>query len=530
MKQLSKLTLASAIAVAMASGMGTAFQASATPALDGTDGAWVDGDQFGDVLLFPYYTVRDDANGNPFRTSFTVTNTSEQAIVLKFRLRDHVDSQDVLDFIWILSPKDEVVASMDRDPRTGQPRVNFPGDERSCRAPWDNGANTFTAPGGTVDVADAQEGHLEIIPMGSLPDTTLGYELSEHGPDQDCQALSDIFVAGTNVGATPADTLTNLTADLIGPTADGYTGSIGPVGNVLRGAYSITSVGSGFSAGGNALAVAGWDDAATGGLLFLQHPAAAESSQLDGDDTQQWDHPHLGDLAATANIDDSAIAATSVVNNWSVNPANGVGIDWVVTYYTKYLWRDTAGFYGTGGTYQYPETQYGAIEDSTENPRGTDDGYYDPTGNVVPGATEISPWNLAIGDESATAGQENGGVCLSVDLIGDVTAIYDREEDTQGLVGGVSPGPKAGTLDVCNEANVISFAQGSLRDPVLKNGGALVIDTSSLNLPYGWGMLEVNPSDVPVAVGGFSYTKRDLGQAASYGAITPHDLVVDDGT
>ncbi|CAK0751175.1 exported hypothetical protein [Gammaproteobacteria bacterium] len=538
MNRFVRSKLVTAVAFALSAGVGISTQVSAA-AVDATTGGWLSED-LGDVLLFPYYTVRDDANGHPFKTSFTITNTDAlNTIWVKFRLRDSVDSQDVLDFQIMLSPLDEIVAWMDRDSASGQPRVNFNSDETSCRIPWKGGATTFTAPGGTVSVQNAQEGHLEVIPIAALPIAapggTLNGKLAVHTPGnptthaQNCANLSNIIERGVQ-----ATFVTGLGALTI---ASGGT----PVPNVLRGAYSITSSESGFSGGGNAITIANWDNAApVGSLAFGQNSntvtrgavAANQVTQLNGADTHQWDHPHLGDLAITRNIDRGlpvtagvTLAATSglgfngQMNNWSTNPANGVGIDWVITYFTKYLYRDANGFYGQSSPYNWPAPSYAVATqqkaavagDRTVMP-------YDPSNNAVTGAG-ISPWTKAVGIASGN----NGGRCIEASI-----SILDREEGFGG--GGVSPG--VGTV-LCKESNVIAFRTSQDPRPVLRTTPDAVIDATTTNagMNYGWAKVNVNPSDVGpanppglgVAVGGFSYTLRDLGDPTlAFSAITPN--------
>jgi hypothetical protein len=485
MKYPVKLRLAAAVS-ALALGGGLSTNGLAAPALDAALGANLQTGplQTGDVLLFPYYTVRNDADGTPLRTTFTVTNTGNQTLVVKFRLRDHVNSRDVLDFLWVMSPFDEVVAFMDRAPN-GQPRVNFPTGENTCHVPTvDNntGSTTsYTAPGGIVSAADAQEGHLEVIGMIALdPALTPGaaaVHQDDDGEPLNCGYYDQVFLAL----AGPA-----ITARL---TADGDPGVDVP--NVLRGAFSITSQGGasgGFSGGDQALAIANWSAAP---FYFGQNAQAAPPTLLDGSDTSQWDHPHLGDSANTANIDGFSLAAERLINNWSTNPANGVGIDWVVTYFTKHLYRDNNGDYGGPG---WPVV----------NPLAAP--IYTPA---------ASPWTV----------NRTGGTTGVVECISFGTAeVYDREENVANIGGGVSPG--VANL-ICNETNVLSFSRNGARLPVLPSPSTIVFSTTQLPSPFGWARIPVNPAAAaaPVAVTGFSYTKRDLGEpSAAFGAITPHTL------
>jgi hypothetical protein len=55
----------------------------------------------GDVLIFPYYTVRDG-----FQTTLTFVNTSDNFLAVKFRFMEGYNSRDVLDFNVVMSPYD----------------------------------------------------------------------------------------------------------------------------------------------------------------------------------------------------------------------------------------------------------------------------------------------------------------------------------------------------------------------------------------------------------------------------------------
>jgi hypothetical protein len=248
MNRFSRVKLASAVAAVLAAGLGAPLQVSANPALTAatTNGTWLNDDQTGQLLLFPYYTVRDDSNGNPYQTSFTVVNTDpDNAVVVKFRLRDHVNSEDVLDFQWIMSPNDVVVAYMDTDPDTGRPRVNFPSDETTCRVPWANGINSFVAPTSGPPIDDSLTGHLEVVPMYSLDTTGYFGKMAVHGTGKDCATLDDLIQHHTGA-QLPGIFATPSTG---GAPANTPSQSYSEVGDVLRGSYAITNKGSGFAAG-----------------------------------------------------------------------------------------------------------------------------------------------------------------------------------------------------------------------------------------------------------------------------------------
>ena len=121
-------------------------------------------DGTGEVLLYPYYNTNE---GNA--TFIGVANTTGEVKALKFRIREGVESEDVLDFqIW-LSPYDHWTAVM---ARVGDSvRINT--SDTSCTVPsLASGASLLTnrvAAAYTGNVLDRlSEGHIEIIEMASV--------------------------------------------------------------------------------------------------------------------------------------------------------------------------------------------------------------------------------------------------------------------------------------------------------------------------------------------------------------------------
>jgi len=121
-------------------------------------------DGTGEVLLYPYYNVNE---GNA--TFIGVANTTGQVKVVKFRIREGVESEDVLDFqIW-LSPYDHWTAVM---AQVGG-NVNISTNDTTCTVPsLANGANLITnriSSTYTGNVLDRlSEGHIEIIEMATV--------------------------------------------------------------------------------------------------------------------------------------------------------------------------------------------------------------------------------------------------------------------------------------------------------------------------------------------------------------------------
>ncbi len=66
----------------------------------------VSADGLGNVLIYPYYTVNKDVNGNSFNTLMSVVNTTGSTKAVKVRFREGKNSAEVLDFNVFLSPFD----------------------------------------------------------------------------------------------------------------------------------------------------------------------------------------------------------------------------------------------------------------------------------------------------------------------------------------------------------------------------------------------------------------------------------------
>src|SRR5690349_23668999 len=69
-------------------------------------------DGLGQVLIYPYYTVRSNAAGNAFNSLLSVVNTTASAKAVKVRFLEGKNSREVLDFNLYLSKKDVWTAAV----------------------------------------------------------------------------------------------------------------------------------------------------------------------------------------------------------------------------------------------------------------------------------------------------------------------------------------------------------------------------------------------------------------------------------
>jgi hypothetical protein len=132
----------------------------------------------GQALIYPYYTVRNGANGFAYNTLLSVVNTTASAKAVKVRFLEGKNSKEVLDFNLFLSKKDVWVASVfatsdgaavsspdnscilpTQLPAGGQPFVNF--------------AYAGSDPAlGDQSLDRTREGYVEILEMATFPDNS----------------------------------------------------------------------------------------------------------------------------------------------------------------------------------------------------------------------------------------------------------------------------------------------------------------------------------------------------------------------
>ena len=162
------------VALAVASAMGGAMLASAPAhALN------VSQDEVGQVLLFPYYTVK-----NGFDTLFSIVNTSDRTVVAKIRWREALNSREVRDFNIILSPHDVWNGAVTATAAGGALVRTF---DKTCTAPvlpasttfsgstevaftsigYDGSDASFNYDNGGTAIGRTQEGYFEVIEMAS---------------------------------------------------------------------------------------------------------------------------------------------------------------------------------------------------------------------------------------------------------------------------------------------------------------------------------------------------------------------------
>lgn len=239
----------------------------------------------GQVLIYPYYTVRADAAGNAYNTLLTVVNSTASVKSVKVRFLEGKDSREAIDFNLFLSPHDVWVTALTASSATAGGRALVL--DKSCTLPAiavsQGGLGyvdfvNFAFSGSNDDAGGTgldrtKEGYVEIIEMATYATGSTVAILATHsGGVPTCTGLSDTIAASEalppNGGLFGGNTLINVndgtdyTEDAValdnftiaadyqaaGVTTPDLTFAAPPISQVLANGLAYTSA----WAGGNA--------------------------------------------------------------------------------------------------------------------------------------------------------------------------------------------------------------------------------------------------------------------------------------
>ena len=283
----SKLCKAIALATALG-GVGVGLYASTANAVNLSQTG------LGDVLIFPYYTARDN-----WQTTLTFINTSDNFLAVKFRFMEGVNSRDVLDFNVVMSPYDVYTGVVEAGngtygDKTSGIRFRIPALETTCTAPYLAPDNSFglnstaytgvNADGGPTGNDRLFEGYVIAMVMGHANKadlTSLSQMTVPSPPTYPNQAgvkaaATTLLLAehanAANTSAAVRATQCTAVGNLFLPTNFLNTAALfGEPINVLKGNYSLLNVPRGTSAGGNAVTLANFFNVGAGDFV---RPAA----------------------------------------------------------------------------------------------------------------------------------------------------------------------------------------------------------------------------------------------------------------
>jgi hypothetical protein len=474
------------LAVASAISGGAMMMAAPAAAMN------VSQDGVGQVLLFPYYTVK-----NGYDTVFSVVNTSDKTAVFKIRWREALNSRVVRDFNVILSPYDvwngAVTATTDGalirtfDKSCTSPRL--PGmvanaDRTTVGSKGEVGFTNTLFSGiykdGAAETMDrVKEGYFEVILMGvsdrevTATGNTLEYNAKHvNGVPRDCAKVDALFL----------DVATNLSY-MDAPE------------NILKGHVMYLNTANGTAIDAKPTHIEDFqtdthimyapgdvypdlrDGGTPSGLLFVNGLNNGSTVQLG---------PYVG---ASEDAVSDMLSATSVINEFATGGV--ASTSWVVTFPTKHHYTDS---------------------------------YNSTVGTVTSGTPTIpfTEWFAGTGSNNSNPSVA-GKSCDNISM-----TMYNREEGTVVEVGDTqfSPRPPAGeSVSLCYEANVIDFNASSVFGA---GTNRLSLDTSAVG-GAGWAELsfvEANQTIAGLPVIGFAAQVRTSGDlTTNYGSAIEHTYV-----
>jgi hypothetical protein len=269
-------------------------------------------DGLGQVLIYPYYTVRNDAAGDAYNSLLSVVNSTASVKAVKVRFIEGKNSREVLDFNLYLSPKDVWTTAVIPNSSGGGTMITT---DKSCTLPAIPAAgvafrNTFYASDGAGAGLDrTAEGYVEIIEMATYADD------------------SDTAANVTHVGGVPPGCAKQT--DSLGASE-----ALPPTGG-LFGGITLINVNSGTDFTADAVALDNFSDSAQYTGTTLDTPNLTQASPpvsivvAEGAVFQSVWAPSTADPVSAVLMHDH------IMNEYVLDAATKSGTDWVITMPTK---------------------------------------------------------------------------------------------------------------------------------------------------------------------------------------------------
>ena len=509
----------------------------------------------GNMLLVPYYTAQ---NGN--MTVLHVVNTdTTNGKAVKVRFRGAANSDDVMDFQVFMSPGDVWTAAVTAGANGVAQIVTA---DNTCTVPALGKGTPQSFSTGRLDPnkSDAdkangtREGYVEIFNMADIPNdklytvgTVANSNSALYTAIKHVNAVAPCSVAGSTSEATLFNTaLVNYTTENAAANAGFNT----PTGGLMGDWYVInvpeTTTFSGASTAvvangrGNfvhfpqidtPVSVAAIDDFTADpllrtdslkvdGLAFGATPAVAAGNYDLPDMSTPYLAANAGNPKAQAIALTSALAVTSVTNQYANDESITAKTDWVFSMPTR-RYSVAANYKAITGTTPANDANLAYRL------------YSDLVVGVTPAAvaTLQDEWFFAANTPVSTDG--SGNICVKADA----QRFWDREETTAGAS---TPGPVfsprtpgvAAVVALCGEASVLAFkdlgnsvlassvARSTLTSGTYTNGWGVVTTANAIGAP-GAGVVQGLP------LMGASFIKLTNPQAAAgtvgtYGITWPH--------
>ena len=300
-------------------GIGALGAAGATQAVN------LNPDGLGQVLIYPYYTTRNDAAGNAFNSLLSIVNTTASVKAVKVRFLEGKNSREVLDFNLFLSGHDVWTAGLVPGPvvsgTPGSGGTQIITADKSCTLPFGQFPQVFRtgllgADGAGATLDRTTEGYVEIIEMTTYSDTstTAGLVTHDGGVPPGCAKL------------------TNTQATNDANSGNGIQGG-------LFGGMTLINVNSGSDFTEDAVAL---DNFATGQNLYSSSADTTPNLQSVNPATSvviaDFGLVFSSDWTTSTNLADPVSAVLmhdSIMNEYVLDAGTRSGTDWVVTMPTK---------------------------------------------------------------------------------------------------------------------------------------------------------------------------------------------------
>jgi hypothetical protein len=517
------------------------------------------GDEMGQIVAFPYYTV----NGG-WQSLYNVTNTTSAALAVKVRFHEAYNSRDVLDFNILMSPYDAWTGWIQPNASGGASLLTT---DSSCTSPIIPNPTSTGLPmakaaytgafsdGGDDTPARLQEGYVELIVMGQCvkgqdcfkadidSDNSNGLQpgigyLTEHvdGVPRDCATADSYFVArdpawnGTDIPGNGDPIAAGSAASTdpdggSGPDPRGYNAPTAPF--PLKGNMTMVNVANGVAGGTEALHFG--DVVAENMVTAQQFPWFLEPTVATVASGHVWDTTNYGDI-------EDRISASNVINEWSSNPDLGVATDWIVSFPTKGFHVDQfcSQVQANNNRWRYAgsfaaDTALACADPVADAPLTKND--YSPTATPHTGdstGVRIAPYLPTVDPFENRWADGKSDITITY-------ALFDREEGSVTASGTVpSPAPPGVLPAMPYETNVLAFTSASDPNSAASSPNAQPIDASAIlsGAPYGWmnlGFGTQSPNSLPAT--GFELKTRTFGTPdMHYGQIQKHGYIPSYGT
>jgi hypothetical protein len=283
----------------------------------------------GQVLIYPYYTVRSPAGAGvaTYNTLLSIVNTTASTKSVKVRFREGKASAEVLDFNVFLSPQDVWTAAVEPGPAGAGAMIETA--DRSCTIPG------FTPNVPVLFRTGAYEG--DAVKDNSLDRLTEGYfEVFEMGT---YAANSVTAINSTHANGVPKNCglVTDSTA----------AAEILPPSGGLFGGATLINVLTGDAFTEDATALVQFTDVGSYSNTGVDTPNFTNASPAIGAAVSELGTIVAGTFTSGGNLPERAVTLAlqkqTVVNEFVGEAATLSGTDWVVTFPTKHHFVTSSG-------------------------------------------------------------------------------------------------------------------------------------------------------------------------------------------